>query len=43
MGPEIFQTGSPWTYLWLISIALLVITWVLAALMTLAAAVTIPY
>ena len=43
MGPEIFQDGSPWGHLWLISLTLLVITWVLAITMTVTAAVTIPH
>ena len=36
MGPEIFQTGSPWGHLWLISMAIFAATWALA----IAAAVT---
>ena len=43
MGPEIFQTGSPWGNLWLISMAILAVTWALAITAAVTAAAAVPY
>ena len=43
MQPEIFQDGSPWGDLWLLSMAIFAITWALAITADVTAAAIIPY
>ena len=43
MDPAIFDTSSPWSYLWLISSAAVVIGWAFFIAAALAAAALMPY